>query len=100
MVTITSLYSVRTVTDIQCKMDEGLWPHLSILARYVRDCQHFVSFRCRGTESLFFMILLENQNFSFFQVILTSQVHINKSITGAFLLPWLGDGLLLSAGWQ
>lgn len=48
----------------------------------------------------FFMILLENLNFSFFQVILTSQVHINKSITGAFLLPWLGDGLLLSAGWQ
>ncbi|XP_057367791.1 cytochrome P450 4C1-like [Daphnia carinata] len=32
------------------------------------------------------------------EVILTSQVHINKSITGAFLLPWLGDGLLLSAG--
>jgi|688.fasta_scaffold468355_1 cytochrome P450 family 4 len=33
-----------------------------------------------------------------FKAILTSQVHINKSITGTFLLPWLGDGLLLSGG--
>ncbi|EFX88241.1 hypothetical protein DAPPUDRAFT_305713 [Daphnia pulex] len=32
------------------------------------------------------------------EAILASQVHINKSVTGAFLLPWLGDGLLLSGG--